>query len=107
MKNLTTISAAVALAATFAIPAWAGPVGIGRTREAQASVSYTQVSPDLIMKLQEASEQDLRDGRNGNKNNPAYGQKAAQIDNLIARLESGQQVDPSEIHEALEPVHIW
>jgi len=107
MRPISKISSAAVFVAIFAVPAWAGPVGVGRTTEAQASSSQVEVNSELIVKLQEASEQDVRDGRNGNKNNPAYGQKAAEIDDLIARLESGQRVDPPEIHQALESVHIW
>jgi hypothetical protein len=106
MKTLSTISAAV-LAATFAIPAWAGPVGVGRTAaETQMSSAQSQPSPRLIAQLKDASEEALRNGRNGNKNNPVYLRKSAQIDDLIERLQSGQNVDPAEIGEALVPARI-
>jgi hypothetical protein len=105
MKTLSTISAAALLATTFAIPAWAGPVGMGRTApEAQAN---TQVNPELISQLQEASGAAVREGRTGNKNNPVFGQKSAQINDLIERLKSGQKVDPSEIDQAFEPARVW
>jgi hypothetical protein len=112
MKTLLSISAAAALAATFAIPAWAGPVGIERTApEAQANTAQTQVSPELIAKLQEASEEAAKAGRYGgiknNPGNPAYLKKSAQINDLIERLKSGQKVDPSEIDQAFEPVSLW
>jgi len=108
MKTLSTISAAALLATTFAIPAWAGPVGMGRTSpEVQANTAQTQVNPELIAQLQEAADQALREGRNGNKNNPIFGRKSAQIDDLIERLKSGQKVDPAEIDQAFEPVHVW
>jgi hypothetical protein len=108
MKTLSTISAATALAATLAVPVWAGTAGIGRTfPQAQASSPQAQVNPGLIARLEEASEKAERDGRNGNKNNPAFGQKSAQIDELIEQLKSGQNVDPSKIDEALQPVHVW
>jgi hypothetical protein len=112
MKTLSTISAAAVLATTFAIPAWAGPVGMGRTApEAQASSAQNQVSPELIAKLQEASDEDAQVGRHGgiknNPGNPAYLKKSAQINDLIERLKSGQKVDPSEIDQAFEPVSLW
>ena len=108
MKTLSTISAAAMLATTFAIPAWAGPVGLGRTApEAQASTAQTQVNPELLSQLQEASDDAVREGRTGNKNNLAFGQKSAQIDDLIERLKSGQKVDPAEIDQAFEPVRVW
>ena len=107
MKTFTTISAAAVLAATFAIPAWAGPVGMGRATETQASSSQTKADPELIATLREASEQAVRDGRNGNKNNIEFGRKSVEINDLIDRLKSGQKVDQSEIDEALQPVHVW
>jgi hypothetical protein len=108
MKTLSTISAAAVLATILAIPAWAGPVGMGRTApEAQATTAQTQVSPELISQLEEASDAAVREGRTGNKNNPAFGRKSAQINDLIERLKSGQKVDPAEIDQAFEPVHVW
>ena len=108
MKSLSTISAAALLATTFAIPAWAGPVGLGRTApEAQAGTAQTQVNPELISQLQEASTDAVREGRTGNKNNPVFGQKSAQINDLIERLKSGQKVDPAEIDQAFVPARVW
>jgi hypothetical protein len=108
MKRLSTISAAAVLATMFAIPAWAGPVGTGRTApEAQANTAQTQVNPELISQLQEASDDAVREGRTGNKNNPVFGQKSAQINDLIERLKSGQKVDPAEIDQAFEPARVW
>jgi hypothetical protein len=106
MKTLSTISAAAALATTFAIPAWAGPVGMGRTAPG-AQAAQTQVRSQLIANLQEASDEAVREGRNGNKNNPVFLQKSVQINDLIGRLKSGQRVDPSEIDQALEPARVW
>lgn len=108
MKTLSMITAAAMLATALATPVWAGPVGMGRTAPAaQSSTAQTQVDPELIAKLQEASDAAVREGRNGNKNNPVFGQKAAQINDLIARLKSGQTVDPSEIDKAFEPARVW
>ena len=108
MKTLSTISAAALLATTFAIPAWAGSVGLGRTAPvAQANTAQTEVNPQLISQLQEASDDAVREGRTGNKNNPAFGQKSAQINDLIERLKAGQKVDPSEVDQAFEPARVW
>jgi hypothetical protein len=60
-----------------------------------------------IPQLQLAARQALADGRNGGKNNPEYGRKNYQINQLIDKIQSGQQVDPAEIDKAMEPVHIW
>ena len=108
MKTLSMISAAAMLAASLSVPAWAGPVGMERTTpETQTAPAETQANPELIGKLQDASQKALRDGRNGNKNNIEFGRKSAQIDDLVERLESGQHVDPAEIDQALQPVHVW
>ena len=112
MKTFLTIPAAIVLAAMFAITAWAGPVGMERTApEAQANTAQTQVNPELIAKLQEASEEAARAGRHGgsknNPGNPAYLKKSAQINDLIERLKRGQNVDPSEIDQAFAPVSLW
>jgi hypothetical protein len=108
MKRLSTISAAAVLATTFAIPAWAGLTGMGRTApEAQANTAQTQVNPELIAKLKEASEEAVREGRNGNKNNAEFVLKNVQINDLIERLKSGHKVDPLEIDQAFEPARVW
>ena len=108
MKTLSAISAAALLATTFAIPAWAGSVGMARPApQAQANTSQTQVDPELISQLQEASDAAVREGRTGNKNNPVFGQKSAHINDLIERLQSGQKVDPSQIDQAFEPARVW
>jgi hypothetical protein len=102
MKKSLTIFAATALATTLSIPALAGPVGIQVPRG-----SATQPDTATIAQLQVAAEQATRDGRTGNKNNFEFGRKNYEINQLIERLKSGQQVDPSEIDKALEPVHVW
>jgi len=112
MKTLSAISAAAVLATTFAIS------GVGRSDwygtncpEAQANTAQTQVNPELIAKLQEASQEAAFAGRHGgiknNPGNPDYLKKSAQINDLIERLKSGQKVDPSEIDHAFEPVRLW
>ena len=54
-----------------------------------------------------AAGQATRDGRNGNKNNIEFARKNYEINQLIERLKSGQQVDMSEIDQALEPTRVW
>ena len=61
---------------------------------------------ELIAKLQEASEEAVREGRNGNKNNAEFVLKNVQINDLIERLKSGHKVDPSEIDQAFEPARV-
>ena len=106
MNTLSTISAAALLATTFAIPAWAGSVGMARTAP-QAQANTAQANSELISQLQEASDDAVREGRTGNKNNPVFGQKAAQINDLIERLKAGQNVDPAEIDQAFQPTQVW
>lgn len=61
----------------------------------------------MIAELQQASQEALREGRTGNKNNPEFTRKSYEINQLIQRLKSGQKVDPAEIDNALEPAHVW
>ena len=102
MKNLARISAVAAFLATIAVPAWAGPVGV-RTTEVYRTTTTTvsNPNPQLIAELQQASQDAIREGRNGNKNNPYFGQKAAQIDNVIDRLDEGRPVTMAQIDRAL------
>ena len=103
MKKSLTIVAAAALVTTLAIPALAGPVGVQVSR----SSSVAQPDTATIAQLQVAAGQATRDGRNGNKNNIEFARKNYEINQLIERLKSGQQVDMSEIDQALEPTRVW
>jgi multidrug efflux pump subunit AcrB len=102
MKKLSTISI-LAAAATFALAtsSFSGAV------PNNSSAAQTQVDANTIAQLQTAAKQALADGRNGGKNNLEYQRKNYEINLLIDRLQSGQQVDPAEIDKAMEPVHIW
>jgi hypothetical protein len=100
MKKLSTIIATGAIALTLSSSAFAGPVGVSRAYA-------TQVDPQTIAELQQASEAAQREARTGNKDNLAFGQKSYQIDSLIGRMQSGQQVDQAQIDNALQPVRVW
>ena len=100
MKKLSTIVAAGAIALTLSAPALAGPIGVSRTYA-------TQPDPQTISELQQASKAAQREARTGNKDNPAFGRKSSQIDSLIGRMQSGQQVDQAQIDDALQPVRVW
>jgi hypothetical protein len=65
------------------------------------------VDPALIAKLQQLENQDLRSAGNGNKASMVYSRKAAEIRELIDRLQRGEPVNPSEIDTALEPIGTW
>jgi len=100
MKTLSTIIAAGAIAIALSSSALAGSVGVSRTYN-------TRVDPETISQLQQASEAAQREARTGNKDNLAFGQKSYQIDSLIGRMQSGQQVDQAQIDNALQPVRVW
>jgi hypothetical protein len=100
MKKLSTIVAAGAIALTLSSSALAGPVGVSRTYASQPDAQ-------TIAELQQASEAAQREARTGNKDNLAFGRKSYQIDSLIGRMQSGQQVDQAQIDEALQPVRVW
>jgi|SRR5579862_5043822 hypothetical protein len=100
MKTFSTIFAAGTLALTLSSPVLAGSAGIPR--------SYA-VTPDsqTIAELQEASAANQREARDGNKNNPAFARKSYEIDQLVQRMQSGQQVSQNQVDAALQPVSIW
>jgi hypothetical protein len=102
MKKLSAISI-LTVAATFALAtssfSGAVPNNGGTTTSANDAATITE--------LQVAAKKALDEGRNGNKNNLEFRRKNYEINLLIDRLQSGQQVDPADIDKALEPVHIW
>jgi len=102
MRKLSTIGILTA-AATFALvtSSFSGPVPNGGGSAVQANGSAT------IAQLQVAAKKALADGRNGNKNNAEFLRKNYEINLLIDRLQSGQQVDPADIDKAMEPAHVW
>jgi hypothetical protein len=102
MTKLSTIAVLTA-AATFALAtaSFSGAV----PHDTQATTQA--VDQQTIAKLEDAANQALVDGRNGNKNNVEFRRKNYEINLLIDRLQSGQQVDPAEIDKAMEPVHVW
>ena len=101
MKKVKATLIAAAVTATFAVPAFAAPVGVSR--------SYTTAQPDqaTIAELQDASNAAKRDALVGNKNNLEFRRKSYEVDQLIERMKSGQHVDPAELDKALEPAHVW
>ena len=101
MKKLSTILAAGTIALAMSTPVLAGSVGISR--------SYPTAQPDVqtIADLQQASEAAQREARTGNKDNPAFAQKSYQIDQLVERMQAGQQVSQNQVDEALQPVRVW
>ena len=101
MRKLSTIFAVGTVALTLSSPVLAGSVGISR--------SYAVVQPNAqtFAQLEQASEAARREAREGNKNNPAFAQKSYEIDQLVQRMQSGQQVAQEQVDQALQPVWIW
>jgi hypothetical protein len=101
MKNLSTIFASAVVTIALSTPVMAGAVGISR--------SYATAQPDAqtIADLEQASTAAQREARDGNKSNLAFAQKSYQIDQLVQRIESGEQVAPDQVDEALQPVRVW
>jgi hypothetical protein len=62
----------------------------------------------VIARLEEAAAQeDIADGRNGNTNNPAFGQRAYQVNQLIRSAEAWRSGQPVRDREAFEPALVW
>jgi hypothetical protein len=99
MKRLSTILAAGTMALAISTPVLAGPVGM--------QASYAQPDSDTIAELQQASKVAQREARDGNKDNAAFTLKSYQIDQLVERMQSGQQVSQNRVDKALQPVVVW
>jgi hypothetical protein len=98
MKKLTTMIAAGALALIMSGPALAG---------VSTNPPGMQDNAATIAELQQASQDAQREARDGNKDNFAFVQKNLEINQLIERLSSGQQVAQKQIDDALQPVWVW
>ncbi len=101
MKKLSTMLTAGIVALTLSTPVLAGSAGISR------SYATTPPNAQTIAELQQASEAAQREAREGNKDNPAFAKKSYEIDSLVQRMDSGEQVSQNQVDEALQPVWIW
>jgi hypothetical protein len=95
MKKLSTIIATGTIALIMSAPALAG---------VSTDSGAVQHNAETIAELQQASQREARDG---NKDNFAFVQKNIEINQLIERLNSGQQVAQKQIDNALQPVWVW
>jgi hypothetical protein len=100
MRIMTISALSLAGLTSLAAPIFAGPVGIQRnTNVQQQSAALEQL---------QAMRQDLpRREASKNAKGPLmvrYMDKRAQLDDVINRLQSGQQVAPEDIDQALAPV---
>jgi hypothetical protein len=98
MNKLSTIIATGTLALIISGPALAG---------LSANPAAIQHNAETIAELQQASQTAQREARDGNKDNFAFVQKSIEINQLIERLNSGQQVAQKQIDDALQPVWVW
>jgi len=96
MKKLSTIIATGTIALIMSAPALAG---------VSTDSGAVQHNAETIAELQLASQTAQREARDGNKDNFAFVQK--NINQLIERLNSGQQVAQKQIDNALQPVWVW
>ena len=101
MKRFSTIFATGLLTLTLTAPALAASVGVSPGN------AVTKPDPATIAELQEASRTAQREAYEGNKGNLAFGRKSYEIDQLVARIKAGQQVDQQQVDEALQPVSVW
>jgi len=101
MNKLSVIFAAGALALTMSAPALAGSSGI------QRSYAATQPNSETMAELRQASEAAQREAREGNKDNFAFVRKSLEINHLVQRMDSGEQVSQNQVDNALQPVWIW
>jgi hypothetical protein len=98
MKKLSTIIATGTIALIMSAPALAG---------VSTDSGAVQHNAETIAELQQASQTAEREARDGNKDNFAFVQKNIEINQLIERLNSGQQVAQKQIDNALQPVWVW
>lgn len=85
-------------------PLWAGPVGL------QRSPSTTEQQAGEVAYLQSIKDQQAREAmaNPGTVKGPLlvrYMNKQAQLQDLINRIQSGQQVSPYEIDQVLQPTN--
>jgi hypothetical protein len=106
MKRLA--SGIVGMAITLAAGgiAFASPVGIQRRYLTETYPQYL-TEPQIVEALQQASERDMADARDGNKNGAEFTQKSAEADYLATELADGYPVTLPDVDDALLPVHVW
>jgi hypothetical protein len=106
MKGLTSAFAGIAMTAATGGIAFAGSVGIQRTDVYETLPQY-MTTPQVVDALEQASQRDIDDARNGNKNGAEFTQKAVEANDVASELANGDIVTVAQVDDALEPVHIW
>jgi hypothetical protein len=80
-------------------PAWAGPVGVQRSSSAERQSA-------LVAQLEARQEQDWREAQRSHARGPLlvrYMDRSARLQDLMNRIQAGEQVSPDEIDQALQP----
>jgi hypothetical protein len=94
MKSNLRVAIAVIFGVVTCAPAFAGPVGVARPAPAGQTLE----------RLAQARTRVIRDSSKPNVRGPLlvrYMTNKGQLDDLIARIKSGQQVSPEEVEQAL------
>jgi len=86
--------------------AFAGSVGIERPYLYECYPQYMTM-PEIVGALEQASQRDMDDARDVNKNGEEFMQKAAEADDVAVDLANGYTVAIAEVDDALLPVHVW
>jgi hypothetical protein len=105
-KRLSSVIAGIAMTAAMGGIAYAGPVGIQRTYLYETYPQY-MTAPQIVDALEQASQRDIDDARNGNKNGAEFMQKSVEANDLANQLANGYPVTVAEVDDALLPVHVW
>jgi hypothetical protein len=83
----------------------AGPVGIQRTYVVEAYPQYL-TEAQIVDALEQASQRDMQDARDGNKNSSEFTEKGVEANDLAMELTNGNPVTVAQVDDALEPVHV-
>jgi len=94
MKKLSIISILTAAALALATASFSGDVPNNGGGSSQAN------NAAAIARLQSAAKSSLDETRKSGKTNADYMRKTHELDLLIDRLQSGQQIDPADIDKA-------
>jgi len=101
MKLVLVCASAAVLALACMSPVYA------QAPAKSSPASDPAVDPALIAKLDQLYNQDLSGARSNKQATMVYSRKAAEIRQLVERLQRGDKVNPSEIDTALEPIGTW
>jgi hypothetical protein len=114
IKQIIPLVGGAAMALAVGGIAKAGEVGIQRTYVYESNPQYLSETypqfltvPQIVDALEQASEKDMQDARDGNKNNPEFVERGAEADELATQLAYGHPITVAQVDDALSPVHVW